>query len=207
MGATSEGSNSGNFGPREVLESGVYPARCIQVVELGTHENIYQGVASKRKELFLVWETNEAMSDGRPFVISHRLTNSLNEKSKLYGLLTKWRAKAFTDEEKRKFHLNAILDKPCLLSVTVETSKKGSQYNKLSSIMPLPKDMQLNERVNELVDFGIADINTSEFDKLYPFVQDIINSSEEGKLFNTIKRENEEEMQQKPFSKEEDLPF
>lgn len=178
MGAQTCGSENKTTN-YEIMEAGTYPMRCIQVVELGTHQVEYQGEMKDRKELMIVWETNELMEDGRPFTVNWRGTNSLNEKSKLYSMLTAWRGRKFTPEELKGFELKNILDKCCLGNITKETSKSGKDFNKVTGVMPLPKGMTCGDRHNDLVDFGIGDYNTEEANKLWPWVLKIISESHE----------------------------
>ncbi len=185
MGATTQGSFKEETKSYERCDAGVYPARCIQVVELGTHDMEWQGEVKQRKEIMIVWELSELMQDGRPFTVTWRGTNTLNEKGKLYQMLTSWRGKPFTTDELRSFSLANILDKCCMINISKETSKAGKDFNKVISVMPLPKGMNCEPRYNELVDFGICDLGTEEFDKIWPWVQKIILDSHEGKRFNT----------------------
>jgi len=186
MGASSSSGNTKPTTDYTRLDTGVYAARCIQVVELGTHDNEYKGEVKKRKELILVFEVSgELMEDGRPFVVSWRGTNSLNEKGKLFSLLAAWRyGKPFSPDELMRFELKKLLDQSCMVNVTKETSKTGKEYNRVMSVVPMPKGMILEARQNELVDFGICDLGTPEFDKLYGWVQKIVMDSDEGKRFN-----------------------
>ena len=183
MGAQSSAGNVEKTKNYERAAAGVYAARCIQVVELGTKDNEYQGEVKKRKELVIVWELAELMEDGRPFVVSWRGTNSLSDKSKLLPLLVSWRGKAFTQDELARFEMKNILDKPCMINVSLATSKAGKDYNGVISVMPLPKGMACPDRVNELVDFGIGDLGTPEFEKVYPYLQKTILESDEGRKF------------------------
>jgi hypothetical protein len=198
MGASTSGSTK-QVTDYERVDAGVYPARCIQVVELGTHDNTYQGETKKRKELMIVWEiSGELMQDGRPFVVSWRGTNTLNEKGQLYKMLISWRGAPFTDSQLQKFELKNILDACCMINISKETSKAGKIFNKVITVMPLPKGMKCDERQNPLVDFGITDINNDEFTKLWPWVQRIVLESDEGKRFNGSVDNNDDE---------DDLPF
>ena len=184
MGATSSAGNQNKETSYEVCEAGVFPARCIQVVELGTHDNDYKGEISKRKELMIVFELSELMQDGRPFTVKWQGTNTLSDKGKLFKMLSEWRGRAFTPEELKQFALKNILDKCCMVNITKEVSKKGKEYNKLVSVMPLPKGMVCADRYNELVDFGVDDINGPEFNNLWPWVQKIVMDSYEGKAYS-----------------------
>lgn len=185
MGARSSiGTN--NTPDYERPEAGVVPARCIQVVELGTHKNTHPQAKpdAVKQELLIVWElSGEKMQDGRPFVVNKRYTNSLNEKAVLRKDLASWRGKPFTEAELTSFELKNILDKCCLLNLVETASKNDSSktYINIASIMPLPKGMACDERVNDLVDFGIDDRNGEEYKKLYPWVQKIVDDSHEAK--------------------------
>jgi hypothetical protein len=196
----------------ERLEAGVYPARCIQVVELGVSTKHYPAAHGKPaqdkevKEVLLVWETNEQMEDGRPFIVSWRGSNSLYDKANLYKMLKSWRGKDFTADELKKFALGNILDKCCLLNVS-KTESNGKIYNNIVTVMPLAKGMTCNDRVNELVDFGINDLGTPEFDKVYPYVQKWILDSHEGKAFTIGGSTTSSQEEPSTLVDDGDLPF
>jgi hypothetical protein len=181
MGATSKAGGSG--GDFERPDNGSYPARCIQVVELGTHDKEWKGEFSKKEELMITWEISELMQDGKPFVVNWRGTNSLSDKANLFKMLNAWRGKSFTPQELNEFHLGKLLDATCLLSVITEVGNNGKEYTNVSTIMPIPKGMKAIDRVNDLVDFGIGEIGSQEFNSLWPWVQAIIERSDEGKEF------------------------
>lgn len=160
-------------------EGGTYAARCVNLIEMGTHTEADFNDKTKmvdKKKIKITWELNELMSDGRPFVVSWDGNTSFNEKSTLFKMLQSWRGKPFTDEEKRSFALNTILDKPCMLNVTL--NEKG--YNKVVGVMPLPKGMTIPERHNDLVEFTIDMIGTETFTKLPNFIKDRLWASKEG---------------------------
>lgn len=173
----------------ELSDAGVYAARCIQVVEIGSRNKSFKNPQTgklenkKVNELYIVWEINNFMASGKPFTVTWRGTKSIHEKSNLYKMLKSWRGKAFSTAELAGFSLSNILDKPCMINVT-KTESGGKEYNNVDTIMPLPKGMNVPDRVNDLVDFGINDINTKEFDKLWPYVQKWVNESIEGIRYN-----------------------
>jgi len=179
MGATSSAGNVDSTKTYELMEPGVYPARCIAVIELGTHSREYKGEFKDKKEIMIIWELSELMEDGRPFTINWKGTNSLSDKARLYKMLNSWRGKPFQPEELARFEMKAILDKCCILNITRTLAKNGKEYNNVDSVMPLPKGMKCEERVNPLVDFGIGDVATPEFEKLWPWVQKIVLESKE----------------------------
>jgi hypothetical protein len=181
MGATSSASSTSTE-DYERPAVGVYPARCIQVVELGTHMREWKGEPKEAKEILIVWElSNELMQDGRPFVVSWKGTNSLSDRANLYKMLVSWRGQAFTEEQLECFEMKNILDKQCMVNLVAVKTKKGKEFITVSTVMPLPKGMNCAERVNELVDFGIGDYLKPEYNKLYPWVQNIVKESIEVK--------------------------
>lgn len=170
----------------ENVEAGSYPGRCIRIVDLGTHvSDKYKddnGEWIVRREVSIVWELSELRQDGRPFVVSWDGTLSLNPKSNLNKLLTNWRGRDFTAEELAGFELLNVLDKCCLINVSKDASKKNpdSFFNNVKSVMPLPKGMSCDERVNDLFTYELPqDINSDKHAKLWPKEKKLVESSKE----------------------------
>ena len=110
--------NESNGGGYESLPVGQYKAACYRIVDVGTHNETYEGETSKRHSVFIYWETPEnQMTDGKPFSIMKQYTLSLNEKSALFRDLCSWRKKKFTDEELKGFDLTNILGCTCEIEV------------------------------------------------------------------------------------------
>jgi hypothetical protein len=110
--------NESNGGGYESLPVGQYKAACYRIVDVGTHNETYEGETSKRHSVFIYWETpDNKMSDGKPFSIMKQYTLSLNEKSALFRDLCSWRKKKFTDEELKGFDLTNILGCTCEIEV------------------------------------------------------------------------------------------
>jgi hypothetical protein len=159
-------------------------ARCIQVIDLGTHPNTHpQAKYPTKRELMIVWELSELMEDGKPFVVNWRGTMSLGDKANLAKLLLGWRGKAFTEEEKKAFAFGNLLGIVCLLNFSND-EKNGKTWTNVVSLMPLPPAMPAIDQVNPSVDFGVDEIGTNDWEKLYPWVQKIIlEKSEEGQAW------------------------
>lgn len=179
MGASSSASGGGDY---ERPEVGNYSARCIQVVELGTQRGSYDNKPTMKEELMLVFELDATMEDGKPFVANWWGTNSLAETANLYKLLVQWRGKAFTPAELERFDLGNLLDVVC--SVDLVLNKKGTKVSVgKTGVSSLNKKLTMPERINPLVNFGISDIGSPLWDSLYPWVQKIIEKSDEGISF------------------------
>jgi len=177
--------------PREYPDTGNQIARCIQVVDLGTHDKEWQGKKSKQRQVMLVWELEQKMTGehdeqykDKPFVVNWRGTLSIHEKSKLREFLEGWRGRSFTDDELDEFDLRNVLDKPCLLNLIEKKSDdKKKTYINVKSISPLMKGMEAPPAENKVVYFPVSDIGGGQWEDLYEWVQGIIMDSDEGKAF------------------------
>lgn len=130
----SAGSSS-SFKPCPV---GVHQAVCCDVVDMGLLEVSWNGQTKKQHKVRLVWQVDELMDDGKPFIIQTRYTASLHEKSRLRKDLESWRGRAFTDGELQSFDLEVLLGVNCLLNV-VHNTKGDNTYSNVAAIMPLQK--------------------------------------------------------------------
>jgi hypothetical protein len=158
--------------------AGTHQARCIGLVDLGTQRNEYQGVTNLRRQVLVTWELpGELMDTGKPYIVSKFYTQSLNEKSRLYADLVNWRGREFSPEELAGFDAKSILDKPCLLSVTMNDAGKA----RVTGLMKQPKHMEPPPRVNEITYFSLepGEFNRETFDRLGEGIQRIIRLSPE----------------------------
>lgn len=126
---------SSNFKP---CPAGVHQAVCCDVVDMGLLEVSWNGQTKKQHKVRLVWQVDEMMDDGKPFIIQTRYTASLHEKARLRKDLESWRGKPFTDAELQSFDLEVLLGVNCLLNV-VHNTKGDSTYANIAAIMPLQK--------------------------------------------------------------------
>jgi hypothetical protein len=179
--------------PKERMDGNMYPARCIQVLDLGTHANTHPQAAagSKKRSLMLVFEfSNTFMKDEngqpdptKPFVLSKEYTQSLGSKANLCKLLNTWNNTNMSEEDKKAFDIKSLMDKPCL--ITVSKDEKGDKvYNNINSITALPDAMPIGDRVNDLVYYEISDSagDPEAHGKVYEWIQKkYIVESEEGK--------------------------
>jgi hypothetical protein len=173
-------TSGGNYPERKPIEAGAYAAVCDMIVDLGVQPSPGGQYAPKRTVLlrFQIPEvrvefTKDSETRSLPAVISRTVGLSLNEKSTLYGLLTSWRGRAFTQDELKKFDLGKVAGKPAFINVT--HSVKGDRtYANLTSIMPLPKSMTAPALEGEALVFSTDAPNPDVFDKLPAWVQDKI---------------------------------
>jgi hypothetical protein len=126
------------FEPKKVFElvpEGIYDARLIWILDLGTHQDIFDGVTRYKRSLYLGWELiGTAMTDGRPFMVGkeYTITNGkygpyIAKTSNLFKLLRAWQK---WDEKQagRVSSLGGLLAvmAPASISVAHEPNKKDA---------------------------------------------------------------------------------
>jgi hypothetical protein len=178
-------SGGGGFTP---IEAGNYPARCYQMIHIGTIEENIQGNIKKLNKVRLTWELPTEMKEWKegegekPAIISKDFTLSMNEKATLRKYLASWRGKDFTEEEAKAFDVTKLLGKACLLNVIHKPSKDGSKtFAEIGSISPLPKGMTCADQINPTGVLSYDSFDYSLFESLPDFIKDKVKSSDEYK--------------------------
>lgn len=193
---------SGDF---ELAPQGVYPARCYKVIDLGTQKTDWNGEVKMNRKVNLFWELlgDTRMADGKPFIVTKRLTLSLHKKSEMRPLLCAWRGRDFTPEEEQGFDVSKLLGAYCQINVIHEVGKNGSTYANVGSIMPLPKGMPKPDAVNKNVLFEIENPDMAVFESLSEKIKSAIQSSPEWADRHSIKGMKNDD----PDADFNDLPF
>lgn len=160
-------------------ETGSWPARCYQIVELGHQPGEYMGVPNVKYQALINWElpTQDPLEDGRPMTISKFYTLSLSDKANLTKDLQSWRGKAFTEEEKAGFDITKLLGVPCMLSIIDKNGK-----SRVDAVMALPKGTPMPDQVNDSLIFELDAYlkgDTSVWDKLPEGLQKLIMKAKE----------------------------
>jgi hypothetical protein len=124
---------SSGEGEYELPPAGSHPAIMIGLVDLGTHDNTYNGKTAKRHKILLVWElTAESDSKGQAFIVAQDYTWSLNTKAQLRTIVEGFRAKALADDE--EFDLMTMLGQPSMISLTEGVSGSGKKFVEVASV-------------------------------------------------------------------------
>jgi hypothetical protein len=135
--ATNAGGGGGELPP-----AGNHPGVLVGLIDLGSHDEEYQGKKYVARKVLLAWElTAEHKSDGSPFVVirDFNLMNEMGKKNGLRILLESWRGAPM--DEGHKLSLNQLLGKPCLVNVTHEKTGSGKEVYKVKTVTPVPKTM------------------------------------------------------------------
>lgn len=173
--------DSGNGGTFEQAPIGTHVARCVKLIDIGTHRNEYQGQVNFKRQIIVGWELpNELIQTGdyagQPFMLSKFYTASLNEKAILRQHLKSWRGRDFTEAELQAFDLKNILGAPCMVSV-LHKEKDGRAA--IGGVMALPKGMAVPEQINPSLYFSLDAFDQATFDGLSDGIKKMVIASPE----------------------------
>lgn len=169
-------NESGNF---ELVPAGTFIGRCYRFIDLGSHEQEYQGQSKGLKRLVMIgFELpTETMEDGRPFSIHKRYTWSMHEKSAMRKDLESWRGQKFNDADLGPggFNVRNLLGVACTLNIV--HSEGESVYANIASIGKVMKGIEVPKQINPSVYFSLerdlydASIMDTLSDKLKDFIR------------------------------------
>jgi hypothetical protein len=174
--------------PRELPEAGLYPARLVWLIDLGTmDEPSYEDPTQMKAkhQILLGFElSGDKMKDGRPFLVSERYTVTngkwgpyVSKSSKLREVLKSW--KNWDEQTSSKLgNLAVQVGTEAFINVSVETSKKdpAKKYTKMGAVMPLPKGMKVDPQTNPNLVYAIGN---EGFDLLPDYIKKRIEASYE----------------------------
>lgn len=174
---------------RELIPAGNYIARCYQMLQIGTVEEIVMGAVKTLNKVRIGWELptetkvfNPEKGE-QPFTISKEFTLSMHEKSNLRKVLASWRGKDFTEEEAKSFDITKLIGVPCMLNVIHKPSKTDPSkiYEEIGSVSPMPKGVPCPAQVNDTMLLEFENFNYDLYNSLPDFIKQKIQSSAEFK--------------------------
>lgn len=125
----------------EPAPAGLHQGVCVDVVDMGVLEVTYAGLTKKQRKVRIVWQIDELMESGKPFIVQKRYTLSLHEKATLRKELESWRGRPFTPEELAGFDLEEKLIGANAQVNIQHAVKDGTTYANVVSIVPLGRGM------------------------------------------------------------------
>lgn len=156
------------------IEDGTYPARIVQIIDLGLQENEWQGETKQQPKVFINFEfpTERITVDGedRPRWLGKEYTMSSHEKSQLYQVL-------MAADPGGKLTANGKKIKPLLgqpLMVTVGSTASGNA--KIVSVARLMKGLTVGELENPAILFDLDNPDEEVYNKLPKWVQEKIDN-------------------------------
>lgn len=170
---------------RELIPSGNYIARCYQMVEIGTVQEVIQGKQVISKKVRIGWELPTELkvfkeeNGEQPLVISKEYTLSMNEKANLRKDLKSWRGKDFTEEEARCFDITKLIGVGCMLNIIHKPSVSDPTkiYEQIAGITGIPKGLTVPPQINPTFVLSYDAFDTSMFEKLPDFIKDKMKTS------------------------------
>lgn len=130
-------------GGGEKPDAGQHLAVLAAVIDLGSHEEEYQGVAKTVRQAYLVWElVHEKKAGGtRNHTIGRVYSLSFNKKAGLIAMLEKVRGKAYAEGEEP--NVQAALGRPCQVLVEHKTAGSGNVYARIKDVTAPPRGTQV----------------------------------------------------------------
>jgi hypothetical protein len=174
---------SGNNTSRQIAPEGAYPARCYQIIDLGTTMQTGQFPGKKRKVQFifeLPTETYEfEKGEGlKPFYARSIYNLSMNEKAVLRRDIEAWAGKKMSNEIAGEFDIFTLLGRPCIVNIT-HIEKGDAKYANIIGMSPLPKGMDCPPAFNTPLCYNTEEHDEAVFSQLPEFIQDKIKMSDE----------------------------
>ena len=117
-----ENTKGGDFTPHP---EGIFPAVCVDVMDLGLMESSFQGVKKLVHKIKIVFESEAVNEKGVRCTVSRSVTASLAPKATLAILLSKWRGRPIGENE--KIDLDKLIGAGCTLVVSHQKSADGSK--------------------------------------------------------------------------------
>ena len=194
------------------VNPGLYVARCISMIEIGTIKEEFNGETKDVQKVMIRWElpTEKIVFDPakgeEPYSVSKTYTLSMHEKANLRKDLESWRGKGFTEQEAKKFDITVLLGKSCNLNIIHQPSKSnpGRNVTVVSSITPLMKGQVCPEQINPSKVLSYDEFNWELFESLSDYTKDKIKSSIEFKMMQEPGTVQDHETGSDEMS---DLPF
>jgi hypothetical protein len=197
----------GGSSNRQIAPEGSYPARCYQIIDLGTTEQGGNFPGKKRKVQFLFeLPTELAVFDeakgSQPYYVRSIYTLSMNEKALLRRDLSAWLGKKLSDAEAAKLDIFKMLGKTCMVNIA-HVTKGENTYANIISFAPLMKGYECPAAINEAFTYTPTAHDQEVFSKLPEFIQDKIKESDE---YIAMSRNEQKSAFNKPPQNIEELP-
>ena len=205
----------------EVIEPDSYPARVVQVIDLGTQpQPAFQG--TEKPPRHTLWVTYEMVdlfmkdNDGneledKPRWFSERLALFPLESERAKSTQ---RYKAIDPKNKFDGDFSQILGQPCIVMVDQYKKKDGTLGNGIGAVSPIMRGMVVPELSNEPKLFLMDEPDMEVFNDLPDFLKDLIKGSSDfpGSDLEALlagekpapKKEPEEEPEATPEAQDED---
>jgi hypothetical protein len=189
MAIYAESKGGGDYTP---MESGVYVARCVQLIQVGTITESINGEEKTQHKVRFGFEFPlekkifKEENGEQPYFLSKEYSLYMHEKATLRKDLENWRSKKFTEEEAKKFDVTKLIGVPCTINVVHKTGKSnGRVYAEIGSISPLMKGTVCPDAINPIQILSYDSFDIDLFNSFPEFLRKKIESSVEYKAMTT----------------------
>jgi len=175
-------ASAGSASPRVLPPTGSHVARCVQIIDLGTQDDVSPTYGARivhkarvTWELPLEKRVFDETKGEQPFFVSKKYTVSLTDKSNLTKDLQSWRGKSFTEEELKGFELKNILGKVCMVSIIHKVGKQSGKTNEeITAVSQIPKGLTVPPAISPLIYYEVEQGRDAVYDQLPQFLKDDI---------------------------------
>ena len=158
-------------GDFENPEIGTENAVLYSIVDIGTQVNDY----GSQRQIIITWELDQAMDDGRPFVISKFYKLSLHEKANLCIDIEGMLGRTLTQNEKETLNFEKLLGFPCQVHLAAKTKKNGNETVVAKAFMPMKKGDTPKPLYNAKVFFDLDAFDQNVYDNLPDWQRERVN--------------------------------
>ena len=167
----------------KIVEVGTHVGVCDMIVGVGPQLIQYADSEQEKEQVYIRFEIPaervEWEKDGKkhsgPQVIWLKCNATIGKKATLRKYLESWRGLPFTEEQMAGFDLNAILGKPCMISVAHNESK-GKVYANINGISKLMKGIEPPKAENPLVSFDWQNHSAGDLAALPEWLQNKVKA-------------------------------
>lgn len=191
MAIIAKNTGGGDYAP---MEAGMYVARCVQMIQIGTITEIINGESKTQHKVRLGFEFPTELkvfkeeNGEQPYMLSKDYGLSMHEKATLRNHLETWRGKKFTEDEAKSFDVTKLLGVPCTINVIHKVAKSnGKTYAEIGSISPLMKGQPCPDAISPIQELSFDNFNWELFNSLPDFLKSKIQGSLE---FKELSSEN-----------------
>jgi hypothetical protein len=146
MSVIAKAGGGGDYTPPP---TGVHPALCVDVVDLGMQKTPFKdektGEPKIVHQIQIYWQLHPEddegnvlkRDDGLPFLATKFYTLSLHEKANLRQDLDNWRGKPFTEEQLEEgFDVEKLIGAQCQLTLVEKKKKNGDTFVAVAGVAP-----------------------------------------------------------------------
>lgn len=145
-------SSQSDLGDWELPPAETLPAVLIGFVDLGTHDNSFNGETKKRHLIYLVWElTATPDSSGQNFLVGCEYTWSLSSQANLRPVIEAINGKPLVNGN--DFDIASVVGKPCQLTLVEGETKAKKKFVQVSNVTAAGKYVNVPSHTRDLFGF------------------------------------------------------